>query len=343
VNKTKKILFVGNYEKSVGGISGQIEILRECLLKEEITAEIFTTKRCILVRFFLIFLLVFKASRYHILHIHGCSYVGGFFPIVIGTISGKLLKKKTIVTYHGGEAAIFFKKYPGFIKYFFSLADEITVQSGFLEDVFANYGIKVNVIPNILNFEYAKFRQREIIRPVLIVTRSLNRIYNIECAIRAFDIIKMKYHDASLIIVGDGPEMINLKNLVKNMNLVDVYFKGRVPNNNIFDELNEADIFVNPTTKDNMPVSVLEALACGLPVVSTNVGGIPKIIKDRLSGLLVDNNDHAEMATRITELIENHSLFKAMILNGVGLLERHKWHSVRDKWYALYEISDESQ
>lgn len=340
-DKTKRILFVSNYKKSVGGISGQVDLLNHCLKKENIETAVFGTKANCLIRPFLVFVLFVKARKYDILHIHGCSYIGGFYPIIIGTVVGKLLKKKTIVTYHGSGADTYFEKHRKLIGYIFSLADEITVQSRFLEKVFLKYGMAVNVIPNILELDISKFKLRDNIRPILIVTRSLTKVYNVKCAIYAFDIVKKKYPDSKLIIVGDGPEMENLKNLVKTLKLTDVVFKGRVPNTQIYDELNEADIFTNPTTKDNMPVSILEAFACGLPVVSTNVGGIPYVIEDHSNGLLVDNNDHQGMARKIVELIENYELSKELILNGIESLKKYKWESVKSRWYNLYEVSNQ--
>ena len=150
--------------------------------------------------------------------------------------------------------------------------------------------------------------------------------------------MKEKHESGKLIIIGDGSERKNLELFVNQLNLEDVVFKGRIPNNDIYNELNKSDIFLNPTTIDNMPVSSLEALACGLLVISTKVGGIPYIIKDNENGLLVDDNDHVAMADKVDELIRNKNLSRKLINNGRKSIDNYNWHSIREKLHNIYEM-----
>lgn len=333
-NHNNSVLFVTNYRPNVGGISGQVEILSESLSTEGVKTKIFNTG-CSLMRPLFFFPLLFEGRHYTIIHIHGCSNLGGFYPIMLGTLVGKILKRKIIVTYHGGGAKKFFSKYLKLIQPFFNLANHITVPSDFLLKTFKEYGFKPLVIPNILRSQRGNFRIRNKIKPVLIVTRALNKIYNVECAINAFKLVQKRYKNSKLIIVGDGKEMKNLMRLVKILNLRGVNFVGRIPNDDIFLELDKADIFINPTTQDNMPVSLLEALACGLVVISTNVGGVPFIIKDKVNGLLVENNDCVKIANRVNELIENNELAKRLIVNGKNTIENYSWNKIK---YNLCDI-----
>ncbi len=329
------VLFLTNYKPNTGGISGQVELLSDCLLKEGFRTTIFNSGSS-LFRPFLIFKLLLIARNYDIIHSHGCSYFGGFYPIILGTLTGKILRRKVIVTYHGGAAKKFFNQYPMVIKFFLKLADHITVPSQFLSKIFVEHGLNTIILPNTLKIRNSKFRLRTRIKPLLIVTRKLEKIYNINCAIRAFELIKQKYQNSQLFIVGDGAEINNLKDQVSQMNIKDVYFKGRIKNDQIYNELDKADIFLNPTTEDNMPISVLEALACGLPVISTNVGGIKYLIQDKINGLLVDNNDHAAMADRVEQLIHDYFFAKELIINGSKVAYNYCWDNVRHNLYAIY-------
>ncbi len=336
-NNKYSLLFITNYKSNVGGISGQVKILNDYLSIEGVKTKIFSSGRS-KIRPFLIFTLIFTAKNYDIIHIHGCSYLGGFYPIVLGTLVGKILKKRIIITYHGGAAREFFGNHPSFIKIIMKYAQHITVPSRYLANIFFEYGFQPIVIPNIINKKFVKFRIREEINPYLIVTRSLEKIYNIECAIKAFQIVKERHENGKLIIIGDGSERKNLELFVNQLNLEDVVFKGRIPNNDIYNELNKSDIFLNPTTIDNMPVSSLEALACGLLIISTKVGGIPYIIKDNENGLLVDDNDHVAMADKVDELIRNKKLSRKLINNGKKCIDNYNWHAIREKLYATYEM-----
>ena len=118
-NNPTSVLFVTNFRPNVGGISGQVEILTNCLLQEGVKIKIFNSGRSF-IRPFLIYPFLLIGKRYDIIHSHGCSYFGGFYPIILGTLTGKILRRKVIVTFHGGVAKKFFSKYPKFIRLFFN-------------------------------------------------------------------------------------------------------------------------------------------------------------------------------------------------------------------------------
>jgi L-malate glycosyltransferase len=303
-----KVLLIANYIKSRGGIAVQVELLMEKLTNEGNEVSLFNTKKSLFYRFFILpFQLIHAGKVKDIFHIHGCSYAG-FFPIVLGVCIGRLLNKKIIITYHGGNASEFFAKYPRIIKFIFKQADKIIVLSQFLADEFLKYGIKTEIIPNIINKKGIDYLQRKYFFPQLITTRSLSSVYDIKTAINAFAIVQKKYINASLHIVGIGPEELELKKIVSEKGIQNVVFTGLVNNNEIYEYLKLADFWCNPTTKDNMPVSLLEAINAGLVIVSTNVGGIPYMVEHNKSAWLVNKGDSAEMAKGILHLIENQDI-----------------------------------
>lgn len=334
--KNKKILIIANYRQSIGGISGQVDILLKYFNNGKFNCDLFNTKTNIFRRLLLPISLFFKGIRYDIFHIHGCSFLG-FYPIILGVIIGKILNKKTIVTYHGGDLKNFLNKYSILVKYILSLADIITVPSKYLQGIFGKYSIDSIILPNIIREDNVVFKKRDIIRPYMIVTRSLEKIYNIPLVIDAFIEIKKKYKNAKLFIIGEGSLKAKLENEVKVLGIKDIEFVGKVKNSEIGNELNKADIFINPTTTDSFSISMFEAFACGLPVISTNVGAIPEFIKDGFNGLLIDSGDINGMINKIDLLLNDNNLSQKIIKNAYKTFKKYTWTNIKDMYYKLYK------
>lgn len=335
----KKILLIANYKPAGGGISVQVSLLHKNLCKEGVSAEIFSTEGNIFLRLFVLFKLMLKGKNFDIFHIHGCSYVGGFFPIMVGFFAGKILKKQIIVTYHGGGADDFFKKRKSFVRFFLTRTDINIVLSGFLGEIFNRYSIPFIVIPNIAEFSGEHFVERKTIRPNYISVRSLIKTYNVECIVRAFSIVQQKFSVAELTLLGDGDCRADLENLAKNLNLKNVRFLGRVENKNIYNYLSKADIFLSSSIVDNQPMSILEAYNAGLLVISSKVGGVPYMLEDNETGLLFESNNYEELAEKMIFAAENQELSKKMILNASKELEKYSWNNVKQELFAVYNIT----
>jgi glycosyltransferase involved in cell wall biosynthesis len=333
----RKVLVIANYKKSFGGISGVVDTLLTNFKESEgLKLNLYNTKKNPFLRFFLIFNLLQKGKPYNVFHIHGCSHLG-FFPIIIGVIAGKILGKRIIVTYHGGMLEDFIKKYSGFVKYFLSKSDTLTVPSTFLVNILEERGLEVEYLPNIVRLNNVSFKKRNIISPSLIITRSFEKVYNIPFAIRSFKEIQKIYPDALLRLVGSGSLESELKKLVKELDLRNVTFTGRVSNDRIGEELNKADIFINPTTVDNMPISLFEAFACGLPVLSTNVGGLPTFIEHEVNGLLIDSGNENQLVENIQFIMNNNQKAQCMINNGYNTFLKYSFESLKNNYIKLYE------
>jgi glycosyltransferase involved in cell wall biosynthesis len=331
-----KILLIANYRSAVGGISGQVKLLREKLAAENHEVCLFNTKKSNALRMLLPFQLLWQGRDKDIYHIHGCSFAG-FFPIVLGMIVGKIMRKKVIVTYHGGGAEEFFARYPRLIKTIFRRADHIIVLSDYLKRVFDKYQLDTEIIPNIIEVKPEHYLARTAFKPVMITTRSLNAVYDIKTAIKAFALVKQSQKDAILYVVGRGDQETELKQFVAAAEIKDVTFTGYVENEKIYEYLNKADFWCNPTTKDNMPVSLIEAINAGLVVVSTNVGGIPFMVEHKRSAWLVAENDDRAMAEGILFLLAHQDVCKTMVANARETLRNYRWESIRESIMRLYE------
>ncbi len=140
-----------------------------------------------------------------------------------------------------------------------------------------------------------------------------------------------------LTIAGDGQQRAELETLAGTLSLRNVHFLGRIQPDAMGALYDAADIFLNSPSIDNMPLSIIEAFACGLPVVSTNAGGIPYVVTHNETGLLVDCDDHEAMAANAIRLL--HEPDTALRLADAARAEcesRYTWPHVQREWEELY-------
>ena len=330
------VLLIANCSKIGGGITVQVKLLNKKLDLENIQSLIFNTKTTWFQRFFFLPVkLLVIGNPYNTFHIHDCSYAG-LYPIILGVLVGRILKKRIIITYHGGDAAKFFDAFPRFVSFFFRSANMIIVQSSYLADIFNKIGFDVKIVPNIIEFNQPfNFNETEI-SPRIITTRNLKSIYAIGIAIKAFSLVQSIYPDASLYIIGTGPEEKKLKDMVCEMGLKNVHFTGYLKNEDVYEYLRKANFWCNPSTKDNMPVSLLEAINAGLVIVSTSVGGIPHMVEHQKSALLVPVNAPSEIANAIICVLQNQINSHTLINYAKSTLLQYRWENVKDKLLPLY-------
>lgn len=333
----KKVLFIANYKENLGGISTQVDALNRMLIKEGFETSIFSLKGNVLYRIKAFFRLIKIGKNYDVFHIHACSYKGGFLPAVIGVRIGKLLRKKIILTYHGGGANVFFKKQPRLVKRYLGKTDVNIVLSGYLNDIFKQYDIPSVTIPNIIELKDGIYRERESISSAFISIRSLTPTYNILCTINAFEKVKQLYPQATLTLLGDGPLRNELETYVEEQHITDVTFVGCVPNEKIYDYLNKADIMLSSPIADNMPMSLMEGFNAGLLVISSRVGGIPYMIEDGVNGLLFKSRDADEMAKKMIDAIKNQEKTKEMIRAAYDGLKAYSWENNKEKYFNIYQ------
>lgn len=330
-----KILIVANYNKNEGGISGVVLNHFKKLIDEGYIVNIFNTKRNPLIRLCLIFPLIHIVKKYDIIHIHGCSGLG-FYPIIVGILSSKIFaSKKTIVTYHGGGAEAFLNKRKRIIKWFLDKADHITVMSVYLKDVFNKYKINTIILKNLIDIEIDNEIRMDFPSPKILSIRSLSKMYNVQDIIVAFKIIKKNYKNASLKIAGAGEQLNSLMKLGSDCESIE--FLGVLPNNKIPELIKSNNIFVSVPSFDNQPMSILEAFACGIIVISTNVGGVPYMIEDGRNGLLVDVNNPQQIAEKIDWIISHPELSIKIIEEGKKEVEKYLWKNIWPTLVGLYE------
>lgn len=328
-----RLLLVANYKKGRGGISGQVEIIQQKLTEEGHVVDIFQTKGSLLYRIGVYWKLKSAGKKYDVLHIHCCSGIG-FFPAVIGVLAGHRIKKPIVLTYHGGGAGKFFKKHSKLVSYFLRRTNCNIVLSGFVGSIFDKYQLPYTIIPNAIELDRTCFRNREILKPNFICTRTLDPLYNHECIFKAFELVKRQLPSATLTLVGGGTLLEDLKQSSASMGLKDVTFTGRVDNSEIFSYLDKSDIMLSAPHIDNMPVSLLEGFNAGLLVISSRVGGVPYMIEDGKNGLLFKDDDYQELAEKMLWAIDNQPL--DMINDAFKRLDYYSWNNVYGLLMKIY-------
>lgn len=247
-----------------------------------------------------------------------------------------------IVNYRGGNAATFFQTAPSYVLRFLGQVEMRVTPSAYLQRVFANFGLSATVIPNIIDlarFEFSPGRSFGL-APKIVVTRNLEAIYDIPTAIRAFARVRQVFPKASLVIAGSGPERDPLQKLSKVL-VPDapVKFTGRVDNADMQSLYADADCLINPSRVDNMPNSILEAFASGVPVVSTNAGGIPDMVTDGVSALLAPVGDDAALASHVLRVLQNSAVASALREAGLAEAKKYAWHEVKRSWLDAYRLA----
>jgi glycosyltransferase involved in cell wall biosynthesis len=170
----------------------------------------------------------------------------------------------------------------------------------------------------------------------LLCTRNFEPLYNVACVLRAFARVQAQHPDATLTLVGSGSQDAFLRTLARTLRLRNVAFVGRVPPSEISRYYADSDIYLQAPSIDNMPLSVLEAFASGLPVVSTNVGGIPSILRDGVDGLLVPHDDHEALAAATMRLLDDPDIARNLATSARATLATYQWPVVRDGWLRAY-------
>lgn len=279
------------------------------------------------------------AGRVHVMHVLANSGWAWHLFVMPAMVIARLRAVPVIVNYRGGNADSFFSNDVGLVLKMLAQVSLRVTPSVFLQRVFARHGLSAEVIPNIIDLSrFTPMRPRSFgDAPHIVVTRNLEPIYDIPTAIRAFAHVKNLYRGATMTVAGSGPELANLQALVSTMRLNDaVRFSGRIDNARIPALYASADCMLNSSTVDNMPISILEAFASGVPVVSTRAGGIPDMVEHGVSGLLVPIGDDKAMAREMLRVLQYPEIAAGLRQAGLAEAEKYAWPQVRAKWLDAY-------
>jgi len=260
-----------------------------------------------------------------------------YFALITSQIA-RLYSIKYIPILHGGNLPKRIRENPRLSKLIFKNAEINITPSLYLQKEIQKKQYKTAFIPNAIEIEKYPFKKRIIIKPNLLWVRAFDKIYNPLMAIEVLILLKKSYPEARLCMVGadkDG-SLIEAKKLAKQRGVSnDIEFTGMLSKLEWTNKSAEFDVFINTTSIDNMPVSVMEAMALGLLIVSTNVGGLPYLINHKKNGLLVAENNAIEMADAIVNLIKNPAKATEMAINAREMVGEFDVEFAKKKWVNL--------
>lgn len=268
-------------------------------------------------------------------HIFSAGYWSFLVAPTPAWLAAKLRGAKTLINYRSGEAPDHLRRFRS-ATFVLRRTDRLIVPSGYLVDVFREFGLEASAVPNLVDLSQFRFRSRNPLRPHMVCTRGFHPYYGIDVVVRAFAEVQKQFPDARLDLVGKGPSEGEIRKLVQDMNLSGVNFTGVASRQQIGKFYDEADIFINASRLDNMPVSVLEAFGCGTPVVTTSPDSMRYMVEHERTGLLSEVDDPAALARNVVRVLTDSALAGRLIANAYKQSELYRWSSVRQQWLDRY-------
>jgi glycosyltransferase involved in cell wall biosynthesis len=271
-----------------------------------------------------------------VVHVFSASYWSFLIAPAPAMVAARVLGKQVVLNYHSGEADDHLGRWGVLVHPWLRLAHEIVVPSEYLQAVFRVHGYAVSVVPNVVDTSQFCFRERSTLLPRFLSTRNLEPMYAVDNTIEAFARIRAVFHDATLTVAGYGSEERRLRKLANDRAPGAIRFLGRVEPPDMPALVDAADIFLNSSVVDNQPLSILEAFAAGLPVVSTPTGDIANMVRHEETGRLVAPGDPQDMAEAAIGLLEDPAHAAALARRARNELGKHSWSFAGERWAALY-------
>ena len=270
-----------------------------------------------------------------IAHIFSASYSSFLVAPLPAWVVARLRGKKTLIHYHSGEARDHLQR-SWIARAVLKRADCIVTPSGYLVDVFREFGLPAEAIANVVDFAQFQYRERSPLRPHLVCTRGFHPYYCVDVVVQAFAQVQNEFPDAVLDLVGGGPLEAQIRDLVSTLQLKNVNFCGVASRDEIHKYYDRADIFINASRLDNMPVSILEAFAAGTPVISTAPEGMLYLVEPEQTGLLSEPGDAAALAQNVMRVLKEPGLARRLSENGRNAVARYDWGVVSARWLSAY-------
>ncbi|MCG2419896.1 glycosyltransferase family 4 protein [Aequorivita sp. F47161] len=337
MHQRKKLLYIGNKLVVHGKPPTAIDLLSGKLQEEGYSVITASSKSNRISRMIaMVFITIKNRNIVDFVLIDTYSTQNFYYAVVIGWLC-RLFKLPYIPILHGGNLPERLKSNKGFSKSLFGKAYKNVAPSKYILEQFKLQGFKnVVYIPNTLEIKNYPFQFRKSVTPKLLWVRSFSEIYNPLLALEIVEMLKINGHDVSLCMVGPDKDgsMARCKKVALELNL-PITFPGILAKDKWVYLSKKYDIFINTTNFDNMPVSVMEAMALGLPVVSTNVGGMSFLIESEIDGVLVPPNNPEMFLNAIEDVCSNATKVEEITKNARIKVEQFDWQKIKHSWMEL--------
>ena len=275
-------------------------------------------------------------GTYNKMHID--TFSGQAFRIAeTASIICKIRRKKVLLTLHGGKLPEFFNEAPQRLKRVFARADHIQTPSLYLKDFFAKQNISVNYLPNSIDLSRFPYSRENVQPHSLLWVRAFTDIYNPDLAVRVLYEVKRVFPDTRLTMIGPDKGLLSeTKYLIAKLGQESsITITGPISNNELYKYYQTHHVFINTTSYESFGVAVLEAAACGVPVISSSVGEIPFLYKDNENILMVDQLEARSFANKVMRIFESENLADKLSHNARAVAEHFDWNIIKQRWVEI--------
>jgi len=334
----KRILYIGNNLSEKSKYHATMASLTHLLTDNGYSVICSSNKSNKIIRLFdMCFTVISNRNKTDYLLIDTFSTSNFYYALIISQLA-RLFSIKYVPILHGGNLPSRLDSSPFLSKKIFKNAYKNSTPSTYLKYEFKRRGFETQFIPNFISIEDFNFKKRSQLKPTLLWVRAFDKTYNPQLAIRVVALLKNEYPTIKLCMVGPDKDgsLNEVKQLAEKLNVADaITFTGVLPKEEWHELSKEYAIFMNTTNIDNMPVSILEAMALGYPIVSTNAGGLPYLISNDLDGMLVPVNDELAMSEAISSLIKNPEKATILSENARKKAETFDINAIKAQWLNL--------
>jgi len=333
----KKILYIGNKLSKHGNTATGIETLGPLLEREGFEIRYASSVKNKVLRLLDMMMTTLRYARWSDYVLIDTYSTSNFWYAFVVSQCCRLMRVSYLPILRGGDLPARLKRNPQLCRTIFKNALVNVAPSGYLQKAFTDSGFdNIVYIPNTIEVNNYTYKKREDVLPKLLWVRSFSPIYNPEMALDVYEKLKTQYPETALCMVGPDKNgcLENIQKIARVRNL-DVQFTGKLAKKDWAALSGSFDIFINTTHFDNMPVSVIEAMALGLPVVSTNVGGIPFLLEHNQTALLVNDGDTDAMVEAIKRLMSQQELVGKLAENAALLVANFDFNKVKNKWLDI--------
>ncbi len=291
---------------------------------------------------------VYEFEKLDLIHVHYAIPHSVSAYLAKQILSENKENVKIVTTLHGTDITLVGLE-PSFlplIKFSIEKSDGVTAVSRFLKDkTLTTYNVnrEIEVIPNFVDVEVYKPQEncafKQHFAPnnekILVHISNFRPVKRVTDVIKVFEIVRNKI-PSKLILAGDGPDRTECEKLVRELKIKnDVYFLGK--QEAVVDILNASDLFLLPSQSESFGLSALEALACGLPCITTSIGGLPELVIHNETGYLAEIGDVERMAKYAIDLLTNSNKYKKFSENArkraVEFFNKEKIVSIYEEYY----------
>ncbi|MDH4370060.1 MAG: glycosyltransferase [Nitrospira sp.] len=334
------VLLIGNYFSRLSGTHGVGQDLAVALKTAGWLVVTSSSCRGRVARLLDFLLTVWRhRNRYDVAHVDVYSGLAFVWAELV-CLALRMLKKPYVLTLRGGNLPVFAQHTGNRVPRLLQSSSIVTTPSAYLFEQMRPYRQELVLLPNPLDLSKYSFKHRTHPGPTLVWLRAFHDIYNPSLAVRAVANLAQSFQDVRLIMMGpdkgDGSFQATKKVAAELGVTQRVTWTGAVTKEEIPRLLQKGDILLNTPRVDNTPVSVLEAMACGLCIVSTNVGGIPYLLADEHDALLVPDDDEGAMTKAVQRFLTEDGLAERLSMNARRKVGQCDWSTILPKWEQLF-------